>query len=121
MSARYYLPMRHMIAKTQYKAIIKKKKKKKKNHPEIEVPKQINEQEYIQKIGDNEYWWNLPINTAKKYSTTSQIQSSGIQKKTCNIVEFSCPADINITKKEEKLSVHVPLVRNLQIMHPNYH
>ena len=44
------------------------------------------------------------------------------KEKTCNIVEFSCPADINITKKEEeKLSASVPLVRNLQIMHPNYH
>ena len=42
-------------------------------------------------------------------------------EKTCNIVEFSCPADINITKKEEKFSAHVALVRNLQIMHPNYH
>ena len=30
------------------------------------------------------------------------------KEKTCNIVEFSCPADINITKKEEeKLSAYV--------------
>ena len=50
MSARYYLPMRHdMVAKTFYKEIIKK------NHPETEVPNKINEQEYIQKVGDNEY------------------------------------------------------------------
>ena len=48
MSARYYLPMRHeMVAKTLYKKIIKK------NHPEIEALKEINEQEYIQKLGDN--------------------------------------------------------------------
>ena len=40
----------------------------------------------------------------------------------CNIVEFSCPTGININKKEEeKLSAYVPLIRNLQIMHPNYH
>ena len=51
MSARYYLPMRHdMVAKTLYTEIIKK------NHSEIEAPKEINEQEYIQKLGDNEYW-----------------------------------------------------------------
>ena len=51
MSARYYLPMRHdMVTKTLYKEIIKK------NPPEIEAPKEINEQEYIQKLGDNEYW-----------------------------------------------------------------
>ena len=37
-----------------------------KNNPEIEVPKEINEQEYIQKVEDNEYWWNLSINTAQK-------------------------------------------------------
>ena len=43
--------MRHdMVAKIFYKEIIKKK-----THPEIEVPKEINEQEYIQKVGDNEY------------------------------------------------------------------
>ena len=43
-------------------------------------------------------------------------------EKTCIIVEFSCSADINITKKEEeKLSAYVPLVRNLQIMHQKYH
>ena len=30
------------------------KKKQKQKHPEIEAPKEINEQEYIQKIGDNE-------------------------------------------------------------------
>ena len=44
MSTRYYLPMRHdMVAKTLYKDIIKK------NHPEIEVPEEINEQEYKKK------------------------------------------------------------------------
>ena len=26
-----------------------------KNHPETEVPNETNEQEYIQKVGDNEY------------------------------------------------------------------
>ena len=51
MSACYYLPMRHdMVAKILYKEIIKK------NHPEIKALKEINEKEYIQKLGDNEYW-----------------------------------------------------------------
>ena len=50
MSARHYLPMRYdMVAKTLYKQIIKK------NYPKIAVPKEINEQEYKQKVGDNEY------------------------------------------------------------------
>ena len=61
MSARYYLPMRHdMGAKTLHKEIFNK------NHPEIEAPKEINEQEYIQKLRDKEYWWNLSINTVQK-------------------------------------------------------
>ena len=118
MSARYYLPMRHdMVAKTLYKEIIKK------NHPEIEAPKEINEQEYIQKLGDNEYWWNLSINTAQKVQYNKpDLVIWNTKEKTCDIIEVSCPADINITKKEEeKPSTYIPLIRNLQIMHPNYH
>ena len=118
MSARYYLPMRHdMFAKTLYKEIIKK------NHPEIEAPKEINEQKYIQKLEDNEYWWNLSINTAQKVQHNKlDLVIWNTKEKTCDIIEVSCPADINITKKEEeKLSTYVPLIRNLQIMHPNYH
>ena len=111
--------MRHdMVAKIFYKEIIKKK-----THPEIEVPKEINEQEYIQKVGDNEYWWNLYISTVQKVPYNKpDLVIWNTKEKRCNIVEFSCPADINITKKEEeKLSAYVPLVRNLQIMNPNYH
>ena len=63
MSTRYtHLPITHdIVAKTLYKEIIKK------THPEIEVPKEINRQEYMQKVGDNEYWWYLFINTAQKF------------------------------------------------------
>ena len=84
---------------------------------------EINEQEYIQKVGDNEYWWNLSISTAQKVPHNKpDLVIWNTKEKTCNIVGFSCPAEINITKKEEeKLSAYVPLVRNLQIMHPNYH
>ena len=43
------------------------------------------------------------------------------ETKVCRIVEFSCPLDINTTKKvSEKLEVYAPLVRNLQILHPRY-
>ena len=89
----------------------------------LKYPKKINEQEYIQKVGDNEYWWNLSINTSQKVPHDKpDLVIWNTKEKTCNIVEFSCPADINITKKEEeKLSAYVPLVRNLQIMHPKYH
>ena len=105
-----------MVAKTLYKEIIKK------NHPEIEAPKEINEQEYMQKLGDNEYWWNLSINTTQKVPHNKpDLVIWCTKEKTCDIIEVSCPAD-NITKKEEeKLSTFVPLIRNLQIMHPNYY
>ena len=115
MPASYYLPMRYdMVAKTLYKEIIKK-------HIEIEVPKEINEQKYIQKEGDNECWWNLSINTVQKVPhNKSDLVIRNTKEKKCNIVEFSCPADTNITKKE-KLSAYVPLVPNLHVMHPNYY
>ena len=95
-SARYYLPMRHdVVAKTMCKEIIKK------NHPEIEAPIEINEQEYIQKLGDNEYWWNLSINTAQKVQHNKpDLVIRNTKEKTCDITEISCPVDINITKKE---------------------
>ena len=94
-----------------------------KKYPEIEVPKEINEQKYMQKVGDNEYWWNLSINTAQKVPHNKpDLVIWNTKEKTYNIVEFSCPADINITEKEEeKLSAYVPLVQNLQIIHPKYH
>ena len=39
----------------------------------------------------------------------------------CSIVEFSCPADINITQKvNDKINVYGLLIRNLQIMYPQY-
>ena len=93
------------------------KKLVKKNHPFF------NEQEYIQKLGDNEYWWNLSINTAQKVQHNKpDLVIWNTKEKTCDIIEVSCSADINITKtKEEKLSIYVPLIRNIQIMHPSYH
>ena len=43
------------------------------------------------------------------------------EAKICSIIEFSCPLDININKKfNEKLENYGPLVRNLQIMLPEY-
>ena len=63
------------------------------------------------------------INTAQKVTRIKpDLVIWNTKEKTCNIVEFSCPADINITKKEEeKSSAYGPLIQNLQIMHPSYH
>ena len=37
------------------------------------------------------------------------------------MIEFSCPADINVLRKvEEKVPAYGPLIRNLQIMYKDY-
>ena len=42
-------------------------------------------------------------------------------KTLCSIVEFSCPADINITQKvNDNINVYGLLISNLQIMYPQY-
>ena len=44
-----------------------------------------------------------------------------MEGKICKIIEMSCPADINITKKiEEKLNNYGPLICNLQIIYRHY-
>ena len=113
MPACYYPLMRHdMVAKTLCKEMNKTTKKM----------KEINEQEYIQKVGENEYWLNLSMNTAQKVSHKKpDLFIWNTKEEMCHIVKFSCPGGINITKKEEeKLSAYVPLIQNLQIMHLSY-
>ena len=42
-------------------------------------------------------------------------------EKLCSIIEFNCPADTNISRKtDEKLNSYGPLLRNLQILYPDY-
>ena len=44
-----------------------------------------------------------------------------LKQSICHIIEFSCPADVNVTKKAaEKLENYGPLIRTLQLIHPNY-
>ena len=78
--------------------------------------------EYVYKVKDCEFWWNLPIKTATKLKHNKpDIVAWDRAGKICKIIEISCPADDNITKKvEEKLNNYGPLVRNLQIMYSHY-
>ena len=63
-----------------------------------------NENEFIEKIGDYEYWWNVPIKTSTKTS-----------------IEISCPADVKITRKtNENLQKYSSLLRNLKLMYNEY-
>ena len=37
------------------------------------------------------------------------------------MVEFSCPEDINVSKKvSEKENIYGPLIRSLQLLYPDY-
>ena len=37
------------------------------------------------------------------------------------MVEFSCPADINVSKKvSEKENIYGPLIRSMQLLYPDY-
>ena len=106
MSFRYYLPLRHdVIAKTVYSEILRKEIPDKK--------KLINsETEFITTVNEKELWWNVPVKTSSKvpHSRPDMIVWD-MTKKLCYIIEFSCPADINIANKvSEKENIYGPLI-----------
>ena len=89
--------------------------------PETKV-EQLQEAEYIRRIKYMEYWWNIPIKTATKTPhNKSDLVIWNYEKFICTVVDFSCPLDSNITKKvAEKKNSYGLLIRNMQIMYPNY-
>ena len=116
MSARYYLPLCHdALAKYIMKAIITK------IHPN-ERYRDLNEYEFVKKIEDKEYWSNIWIKTATKIPhNRPDLVIWNKANKLSSTVEFSCPADINITQKvNDKINFYGLLMRNLQIMYPQY-
>ena len=116
MSVRYYLPIRHdVVAKTVLKALILK------INPTDKFKHQ-QDPEYVYKVKDCEFWWNLSIKTATKLKhSKADIVAWDRAGKICKIIDISCPADVNRTKKfEEKLNNYEPRIRNLQIMYPHY-
>ena len=92
-----------------------------KNHPN-ERYRDLNEYEFIKKIGDKEYWWNISIKIATKIPHKKpDLVIWDKENKMCSIVEFSCPADINIMQKvNDKINVYGISIHNLQIMYPQY-
>ena len=93
MFSRYYLPLRHdAIAKYVYD----QHRMKLVPRYKVEYPAY----EFIHSKGNIEYWWNLSIKTAIKTNNNKPdliIWNSKV--KTCQVLEFSCPADINVSKK----------------------
>ena len=116
MSSRFYLPLRHdAVAKVVYRHHIQKQ------NNSIKIRENY-QPEFIKKGGAFEYWWNISIKTSTKIPHNKpDLLIWDNQKFVCSIVEFSCPADINVTKKEnEKMNIYGPLIRNMQMMYPKY-
>ena len=43
-------------------------------------------------------------------------------EKICQVIKFSCPADISVSRKVEyEVAAYAPLIRNLQIMYKDYY
>ena len=78
--------------------------------------------EYVYKVNNTEYWWNIPIQTAIKVPHNKpDIAIWDQEKKICTIVEVSYAADVNISRKiDEKLNSYARLVKNMQIMYSDY-
>ena len=116
MSARYYLPLRHdQMGKILYISHIQK------HFPETKV-KHLQEPEYICRVKHMGCWWNITIKTATKIlHNRPDLIIWNHEKGVCTVVDFSCPLDLNITKKvAEKKNNYRPLICNMQIMYPNY-
>ena len=117
MSVRYYLPLRHdVIAKIVYNALIRNKNPSYLKH-DLESP------EYIHRKGNLEYWWNISIKTAMKIPHNKpDLLISDADEKIYQVIEFSCPTDINVSRKvEEKVAADGSLTRNLHVMYKDYH
>ena len=94
MSSRYYLPLRHdVIAKTVYNETLRKENQDKKKSINNEI-------EFIRTINDKELWWNVPVKLSSNVPhNRPDMMVWDMTKKLCYIIEFSCPADINIVNK----------------------
>ena len=77
--------------------------------------------EFIHSKGNIEYWWNLSIKTAiKTKNNKPNLIIWNNEVKTCQVVEFSCPADINVFKKvSEKETMYGPLIHCMQLLYPD--
>ena len=101
--SRYYLPLRYVIAKYVYNKLLIN---------DGQNRKLLQEPDHICNTNDKEYWWDTPITTATKvkYNKPDLVIWNKTEK-ICTIIEFSCPADINISKKiAEKTDNYGPLI-----------
>ena len=115
MSSRNYLPLRHdVVAKHVCKTI------RKKEYSESKID--YNGDEFISVENNIEYWWNVSVKTPTKIRHNKpDLIIWNTKDKLCNVVEFSRPADINVSKKvQEKEDNYGPLLRAMQLTYPEY-
>ena len=115
MPSRYYPPLRHdVIAKYVYK------KFRKKSNPDCQLV--YNENQFIEKEDQMEFRWNVSITMpAKVKHNKPDLLIWCHDIKTCKIVEFSCPPDVNVTKKiQQKEDNYGPLICMLQVTYLEY-
>ena len=93
MSSRYYMPIGHdVIAKYLCEAISKKK------DPECKI--EYKGDEFIDRYNRTEHWSNVAIKTAVKVRHNQRdLAIWKIKNKIYHIIEFSCPAGVNVMKK----------------------
>ena len=65
---------------------------------------------------------DLSIKTAMKTKNNKpDLIICNSEVKTCQMVEFSCPTDVNVSKKaSEKESIYGPLICSMQLLYPDY-
>ena len=93
----------------------------KKQNPQMKLKRNL-DPEFIHKEANMEYWWNISIKTSTRIPHNKpDLIIWDNEKNTCKIVEFSCPSDVNVTRKvDEKVNSYGPLIRNMQMMYPKY-
>ena len=107
LSTRYYLPLqRKVITKCVYNKLLIN---------DGQNQKLLQEPDQIYNTNDKEYWWDTPIMTATKIKQNKpDLAIWNKTEKICTFIEFSCPADINMSKKiAEKTVNYRALLRNL--------
>ena len=95
-------------------------KMRKKDNKEAKIT--YDSDEFIFSEGEVEYWWNVSVKTPANVRHNKPVLIVWKKnEKTCKVVEFSCPNDVNVTKKiQEKEDNYGPLLRAMQITYPEY-
>ena len=78
--------------------------------------------ELIEVTEEKVFWWNVKVKTTTNVKNNQpDLIIWDLNSKECQVVAFSCPGHINVIQKiQEKENTYDSLLRNLQILHPEY-